>query len=426
MEILLFALGILLGGIGVWWYMQSKAAAVQKELTKTREQLVASSAQRKAEATAAAEKERYTEVARQQLENSFGNLARKALQDNTEMFLTQAKEKLDTQQKKQNADLELRKKEIELLLKPVQENLQALEKNNRELENRRERAYGELGQQLVELSKATQRLQGSNHELVTALKGSSQARGRWGEVSLRKIAELAGMTEHIDFIEQQTVGSDARPDMVVHLPQGGCIPVDAKVPLTGFLEAAETTDPQSQKQALRNHAAQLKSHVRELVRRNYPAKLESRVDFTILFLPGDAFLSEAFRVDPELQIEALDKKVLIATPVTLMALLRTVSVYWQQQAMAENAEKVWEAAKTLYERTATFGEHLGGVYRGLDQAIKNYNKAVGSFNRQVLPAGRRLVELQKHNASTKKLEEQKEVESALREPPSPKEMEAGG
>ncbi len=201
------------------------------------------------------------------------------------------------------------------------------------------------------------------------------------------------MTEHCDFEEQETVSSGGRPDMTVRLPGGRFIAVDSKVPLSAYLEAAEAADDAARNAALDRHVAALKAHVKALAGREYARELKGDVDLVVLFLPGDPFLSAAFSRSPDLQVEALRSKVLLATPTTLVALLRTVAIYWQQRALAENAELIASAARELYERTAVFAEHLGKVGRGLGTAVDAYNSAVGSFEKRVVPTGEKLKEL---------------------------------
>lgn len=340
------------------------------------------------------------QAAHKQQEDAFGNLARQVLAESTEALLARASEKLGAAHHAGASELEQRKQAIEALLKPLNENLQRLGAQAQEMENARHQAYGGLMAEVRSLGEATRGLQGAHQALATALRGSSQARGRWGEVSLRRIAELAGMSEHIDFVEQELTADGNRPDMVVNLPGGGAIPVDAKVPLAGYLDAVAATDPAEQQRHLQRHANDLWTHVLNLARRDYTATLGGRIDFTVLFLPGDAYLAAAFQQQPDLQEQALDRRILIATPVTLLALLRTVNVYWRQETVARNAAEVWEAAKEYHKRTVVFQRHLTEVGRGLERAVDSYDRAVASLQARVLPAGRKLEELQATESGT--------------------------
>ena len=236
----------------------------------------------------------------------------------------------------------------------------------------------------------------------TALRGTQQ-RGRWGEIALRNIAELAGMSEHCDFDEQATVGDGKRPDMVVKLPEGRLIAIDAKVPLAGYLKAVEAADDAAREAGLKEHVQAVRVHIKALAARDYAADLEGDIDLVVLFLPGDAFLAAAFGEDPDLQVEALRSRVLVATPTTLVALLRTVAIYHQQQVLAENAQQIADTARELYDRAAKIGEDLGRAGRGLKTAVDAFNAAVGSYERRFLPMGQKLADLKVTEQSRREL-----------------------
>lgn len=356
---------------------------------KARAELAARTAERDAARQALEELRASSEF----LKNAFGDLSRRTLHEQMEAFLQLAQQKLGAVRSEAAADLEQRRQAIEQLLQPLREKLDQLKQATQDLEGKREKAYGSLEEQLKNLLTKAEDLGRSSQSLAVALRGSAQARGRWGEIALRNIAELAGMTSHCDFEEQAAAGDGTRPDMVVHLPGGGGIPVDAKTPLSAYLGAMEATDPEARRTLLQRHAQDLRVRVDELARKDYAAAVGGRVDFTVMFVPGDPILAAAFEHDPELQVDALRKRVLVATPVTLVALLRTVGIYWQQQAVAEDAQEVWDAARELYKRTATFQGHLENLGKGLERAVRSYWDARGSFERSVLPQGRRLEEL---------------------------------
>ena len=343
---------------------------------------------------------------------AFRELAGKALQENATQFLQLAKTRFEASEKQGEHDLETRQKAIEQLVKPLQEKLADMGKVTRELEARREKAYGEIQQQFTALSAATGELHKSSHALGEALKGSSQARGRWGEMALRNVVELAGMTEHCDFSEQFTDAEGQRPDMVVSLPGGGAIPIDAKTPFSDYAKACETSDSAEREAHLAAHAAAVRLRVKDLARKDYARVLDAEVDFTVMFIPADPMLAAAFQHNPELQTDALRDRVLIATPVTLVALLRTVGVYWNQEKLARNADEVVQVAGALYERLSLFGEHLGKVGKGLNSAVAGYNKALGSFQRRVLPSCRKLEELGAVPDSKRQVEQPPEVDSS--------------
>lgn len=342
-------------------------------------------------------------------------LAANALERNTRQFLDLAEQRLAVSREQAARDLEERRLAIETLLAPLRETLGKLEARTGEIEKAREGAYRGLEEQIRLLHETAVDLQDRTTTLAAALRSGS-ARGRWGEVALRNIAELAGMSEHCDFLEQKTTADGKRPDMTVKLPGGRLIAVDAKAPLDAYLDAAEAVDEKARDAALARHVSALRGHVRALAARDYASGLEGDVDLVVLFLPGDAFLSAAFSRDPDLQIEALRSRVLVAVPTTLVALLRTVAIYWQQRSMAENAEAIYRAAEELYARTAVFGEHLARTGKGLRDAVKAYNAAVGSFETRLLPMGRRLEDVKVAEQLKRDLQSPGLVEEEPREP----------
>ncbi|MEE2750735.1 MAG: DNA recombination protein RmuC [Myxococcota bacterium] len=356
------------------------------------------------------------------MEHRFKSLASGIVEQNSETFrkefLTLANQNFEVAQEKASKDLDKRKGDIEKLLTPMKETLAKLEKNHQEMEQKREGAYGDLKAHLTTLKQETQSLRDSSVSLSTALRGSSQARGRWGQISLRNLVEAAGMLQHCDFSEEQTLKGDGitgRADMLVRVPGGGVIPVDAKVPLAAYWDALECTDPAEKDRLLKQHVKDVDKHVRDLKDRHYSGQLESGVDFTVMFIPADPILAAAFERDPELQERAFARKVLIATPVTFLALLRTVSIYWQQQAHAENLQEIIVETRKLYERVATFGgEHLVKMGKGLASAVRAYNAAVGSYERRVLPVGKKLEGLEATRGTQNKLVSPEEVQGEVR------------
>ena len=334
----------------------------------------------------------FRERSKKELQDSFKALASEALAGSNKQFLSLAEQRLATSEERSKAELEERKKAVAALLEPLRKTLESLDQKSQDMEKARIDAYSRIDQQVQLLAQATGSLQEKTTSLTTALK-SSQVRGRWGEIALRNVAELAGMTEHCDFDEQLAIAEGKRPDMTVSLPGGRKIAVDAKAPLTDFLAAAEATEDVSREAALDRHVKALRAHVKSLASRGYAEALQSDLDLVVMFLPGEQFLSAAFAQDPDLQVDALRAKVLIATPTTLVALLRTVAIYWQQRSLAENAEAIAETARELYQRAAKFSDDLDRVGKGLGAALAAYNQAVGSFNRRLRPMARRLEEL---------------------------------
>ena len=296
-------------------------------------------------------------------------------------------------------------------MKPLEKQLDKLQAETREMEAKRSKAYGSLESEIEMLRKSTVSLQEQSTALATALRGSSQTRGVIGEMILRNIVEMAGMTKHCDFMEQPTTSSGGRPDIVVNLPGGGQIPIDAKFPLAAFQDAINAKDPKIRDAKLVQHANDLKAHVDTLKKRDYTADLDGRVDFTVLFLPGDHLLSASYEHRPDLQEKALADRILIATPVTLVALLRTVGLYWKQHDLAEGARDIQVLAEELHKRVAVFVRHFGGIGKSLVQAQEFFNSAVGSYESRVLPTGRQLEAL---NATQGELPEVPRAETTVR------------
>lgn len=355
----------------------------------------------------------FRERSRKELEDSFKAVASEALAGSHKQFLNLAEQRLATTEERSKAELEERKKAVETLLEPLHKTLESLDRSSQDMEKARVDAYSRIDQQVQLLAQATTSLQEKTTSLTTALK-SSQVRGRWGEIALRNVAELAGMSEHCDFVEQTAVAEGKRPDMTVNLPGGRKIAVDAKAPLNDFLAAAEATDDAQRDAALDRHVKALRSHIKSLAARDYAEALQSDLDLVVMFLPGEQFLSAAFAQDPDLQVDSLRAKVLIATPTTLVALLRTVAIYWQQRSLAENAESIAAAARELYERAAKFSDDLDRLGKGLNSALTAYNAAVGSFDRRLLPMARRLEELKVSEQTKRDLKAPQSIEGEPR------------
>lgn len=352
---------------------------------------------------------KFLEESRKELENSFRALASSALEGNTRQFLDLAEERMTRVRGENQAELDKRKQAIQELLTPLRDTLVRLESRTGEIEKARVDAYAKIDTHVNRLLEQTVRLQDKTTSLHTALKGS-QVRGRWGEIALRNIAELSGMTEHCDFEEQETLAGGKRPDMVVRLPGGRRIAVDAKTPLSAYLASLEAESDGERGALLDRHVADLRTHLKTLAGRDYAGSLDGELDLVVMFLPGDPYLAAAFSRDPDLQTEALRARVLIATPSTLVALLRTVAIYWQQRSMAENAEQIAETARTLYQRATVFAEHLDRVGKGLEGAVTAYNQAKASFERRFLPMAKQLEEMKVTEQAKRTLEGPRKVE----------------
>lgn len=353
--------------------------------------------------------------AHDRLKAEFAELSATALRANRDDFLKLAEQSFAQLHDKSAGDLATRQQAIDSLVKPLRESLDKVDAKIAELEQRRERAYGELGQQLESLSSAQLRLHADTTKLSMAL-STTRTAGTWGEVQLRRVVELAGMTEHCDFNEQQVFSDEAgrnRPDLVVSLPGGQRIVVDAKAPTEAYREAAAAGDPDLRLAKLKEHAAKVRGHVEALANRDYWTKIEPSPEFVVLFLPGDSFLAAAVESDPSIMDRAISQKVLLATPMTLVALLKAAAYGWRQEAVSRSAEEVSELGRELYNRIAGFAGHLDSAGKGLASAVKGFNSAVGSFEQTLLPGARKFAEL--GAKGTKELDGPERVEVEVRD-----------
>jgi DNA recombination protein RmuC len=337
------------------------------------------------------EKLAWIEKAQAHMREAFEALASQTLKTNSGEFLKRAREQVETLLRQVQGDWKTHKAELHNLVDPLKETLTSMSGHVRDLEAKREGAYRSLQEQLRQLARTQSDLQTTNIRLTQALK-SPTVRGRWGELQLRRVVEMAGMTKHIAFEEQ--VGTDGgRPDLIAHLPNGGVLPVDSKVPLEAYLESFETGDEETRKSKLNMHAKAMQSRIQELGQKKYWEQFDSTPDFVVMFVPNEACLGAAFEKNPSLLEYAIEKQVLITTPVTLLALLRVVAYGWQQQQLTENARQIAVLGQELYKRLETFVEHLLELRKDLNKTVSGYNKTVGSLERRLLPAARKFEEL---------------------------------
>ena len=358
-----FLAGLAAGGLAVWLWMRARLARLE-------------AARQFADAAAA------------KLGETFQSLADSALRSNQAAFLDAARATLETARAQMTGDLAQKQTAIEGVVRPLNDSLGRLETHVRELERAREKAFGSLGEQLQSLARETT-------TLSTALR-TPHIRGRWGEVTLRRVAELAGMVKNCDFLEQETCegnGARIRPDMIVRLPQDRSLVVDAKVPLTAYLDAVAATDEPARRASLQRHGQQVAEHVRQLSSKQYWSQFQPAPELVVLFLPGDHFFSAALEANPELIEDALARKVVIATPVTLISVLKGIAYGWGQEQLAENAEEIRRVAAELYDRVQLVYDHYCDTGRLLEKTVESYNRSVGSWDSRLVPALRKMRDL---------------------------------
>jgi len=409
--LLLAAVGVvaaLAGYLIAYMRSEAKSFALNKQVTELRTTL-------EHERLNHQEKQASLEKDRERLNDSFAALASKALKHNSDEFLKLAEQNLKQFQVSAHSELDKKEKSIANLVKPIREALDKTEKQVREMEKDRREAYGSLKQHLELMSQDQAQLQSETRNLVQALR-RPEVRGQWGEMTLKRLAELAGMVQHCDFYEQETVDNDQgklRPDMIIRMPGQRAVVVDAKAPLDAYMSAVEASDDKSRETHLERHTKNVRGRIRELSAKSYWSQFDDTPDFAVLFIPGDQFLSSALERDPSLLEDAMSQQIILATPSSFVALLRAVAFGWRQEVLADNADKIRTLGATLYERLSAFSGHLGNIGNSLGKSVEHFNKAVGSFDSRVLPGAKRFTEM--GISAKKEIKEATPVEKIARE-----------
>jgi DNA recombination protein RmuC len=386
--IVMLLVGVGLGAITVWLVLRAQIAVLNAKGDQLETALLDERRQ-------AQDKIAFLDNAQQKLSDTFKALAADTLQNSNKSFLELAEKELKIFHESAKGDLEKRQTAIDELVKPVKESLVKVDSKLQEIEKARLEAYTGLYEQVKSMRETQDLLRSETSNLVQALR-RPEVRGRWGEIQLRRVVEMAGMLEHCDFVEQQNINTEEgrlRPDLVVRLPGDRIIVVDAKTPLDAYLSAIEAPDEETRNSKLKEHARQIRNHVQMLGRKKYFEQFDHSPDFVVLFIPGEVFYTAALQQDPELIEASVGERVLITSPTSLIALLRAVSYGWRQEKLADNAREISDLGRNLYDCLAKLSEHFAKVGEKLDQAVKAYNQALASLENRVLPGARKFKEL---------------------------------
>jgi len=395
-EISLIIVGIILLAIGIVLGYLIATARNQKQVSELKENNTRLSVTLDAEKAQHENFMQNQEIQKQQLNESFQTLSSSVLKQSNDTFLRLAKENLGQFQIQAKAELEKKEHAFDSLIKPIKDTLEKTHQQIHIMEKDRKESYGALNKHLESMAETQKSLHSETRNLVKAFH-RPEVRGQWGELTLKRLAELAGMVEHCDFAEQVSTTDDEgamlRPDMIVRLPSDREIIVDSKTPLDAYLDAVEADNEQAKDLALERHVRHVKQRIKELSTKAYWDQFDKSPDFVVLFIPGDQFLNAALDKDRNLIEDALNKKVILSTPTSFVALLRAVAYGWRQETMAENAEQIRILGEEMYGRLATFTENLSKVGKSLGQSVDNYNKTIASFSGRIIPSAKKFKEM---------------------------------
>jgi len=393
MEMILYITGALLLGVLIAWLI-TRSVLISRIRAKTAEIEELNRKNSFLEASLSAQEKSLEEV-REAMLNTFKAAASDALLQNNMQFLNLAKPQLEAQVNASKSDLEQKKVAIEEMLKPVKEAIDSYKSKIEQLEVGSSKTFGEISKTLSDLQKTHNSLQKETGALVNALR-NPRVRGRWGEIGLKRVVEFSGMSAHCDFLEQayrEGEDSTLKPDMIINLPGNGHVVVDSKLPLDAYLEALETDDEQTRTRLFDKHARDLRDHVNKLSKKQYWSQFENTPDFVVLYMEVESAFNVALMTDKTLLQDAMNNKIILTTPTTLIVVLKSVAMSWQQHNITENAMQIMNAAMELYGRVSVFADHFEKVGTGLKTALKGFNDAAGSWESRVIPAGRKLEQL---------------------------------
>lgn len=396
--------GICVGAVVAWALTRSRlladiaSANSRAEAQRARAEEVASDYTRRLADQHELHRQRLEELKgdHERLTNAFDSLSAKALERNSQTFLAHAEQRFERTREVNAAELAKREQAVKALVEPLTKSLAGVQEQMGSAERARAEAHGALAEQVKTMASSSDALRSETSQLVSALR-ASHVRGRWGELQLRRVVEVAGMVNHVDFTEQFSIevdGEKLRPDMVVHLPGSKQIVVDAKVSLSAFLDASETDDDAERGRRLTAHARHVREHVKSLAEKSYWDALAHTPEFVVMFVPADSMLSAALETDPDLLEHAFSQNVIVATPATLVALLRTVAYTWRQERLAEDAQKVFLTGRELHKRLGVFGRHLNDLGKRLNDAVTSFNRLNRSIDSTLVPQMKRFAELQ--------------------------------